>query len=139
MGKQVQPTIWRGKTDKGRQPVCHRVVTDGGECSEDGKRSAECGMVPPWAGLARQVVQDSSSGSLGAKIRMLEMNHQLASRGDYILNIDQSGLVKVLYGSILSLSERAKRPGWLWGKQAGPGITREATIHRSSHLRDWTE
>lgn len=31
LGKQVQPTIWRGKTDKGRQPVCHRVVTDGGE------------------------------------------------------------------------------------------------------------
>lgn len=71
---------------------------------------------------------------------MLEMNHQLASRGDYVLNIDQRGLVKALYGSNLSLSERAKGPGWLWGKQAGPEITREATtIHHSSRLRDWTE
>lgn len=64
----------RDKTDQGRQPVCHRVVTDGGERSKDGKRSAECGMVPPWAGLTGQVVQDPSSGSLGAKTRMLEMN-----------------------------------------------------------------
>ena len=44
------------RTDKGKQPVCHRVVTDGGERSKSGKRSAECGTVPPRAGLARQVV-----------------------------------------------------------------------------------
>lgn len=41
---------------------------------------------------------------------MLEMNHQLASRGDYIPNIDQSVLVRALYGSNLSLSERTRRP-----------------------------
>lgn len=33
------------RTDKGRRPGCHRVVTDGGERSKDGKRSAECGLV----------------------------------------------------------------------------------------------
>lgn len=51
---------------------------------------------------------------------MLEMNHRLASRGDYILTIGQSGLVQVLYGSNLSPSERAKRPGWLWGEAGRP-------------------
>lgn len=64
-----------------------------------------------WSGRWSRI--SLSSGSLGAETRMLEMSHQLVSRGDYIPNVDHSSLVRTLWRNNLSLSEGAKRPGWL--------------------------
>lgn len=49
-GKQDQTTIWRGQDRQG----AGRMMTDGSECSKDGKRPAECRKVAPWPSLARQ-------------------------------------------------------------------------------------